>query len=331
MEVEEQLVDEVNLDDWFDEEDLDDGEEDQSVDDETPEAEDGTSEAEDEVEVPDAEDQSEADDEPADDGSQAKSKKKGDYDWIDQIPPRLRKEAEALVNRSKSNSGRAAALQARLDEMAARQEAAQLSGQGRTEVPADGAVQVEDLNDEELEAFKKQFPAVAANVDKIIQQRLAKEREEYRKELRPIQEATTTRQILEQKERLRQGVREIFHTAETGIELEDILKGEQWQEWLQAKPKAYQEMVKHADDADTALSVMQDFERYARDSFVEANPPSEPKDTSPSKADLVQKRRKQALDGATPPSHSAEIDDGKSGGYASLFNEAAAKVKMRGR
>lgn len=320
------------LDDWYDEQDDDEGNQDLTADEDEQEELDGSPDdsTSDESPVEEVSQDDTAEEAASNESTSAsKPRKSADpYAWVAELPSEVREQAEALVRRDQSNTGRVAAMRSRLDELEAEREAKRSVGKGTPEksgTPEPKAV--EDMDDDELEEFRKEFPSVAANVDRIVAQRIAKEREEILGQVRPIQEERAQQKILEEKHHLRTEAEKIFNTAETGIHLEDVLQSEEWKEWLEAQPEAYQRFARTARDAKSAVIVLKDFDEYARATFseTETTETQEPQKKGSARADSTAARRKAALASSSPSSRTAQIDDSALGDYDAYFEEAVAE------
>jgi hypothetical protein len=221
--------------------------------------------------------------------------------------------------------GRVAALQSRLDSQQAQLDAKQVVTRNRREIAVEAGE--EDQADEGLKDFMEEFPAVAGNVDKMVELRMAKERQTLMAEITPIKEENARARIEAERNELRHNAAEIFNTAETGISLEDVTGSDAWKQWLTAQPAGYQQYARTATGAQDASKVLQDFAGYADqvmyDQWLEANPDAIDGDTT-GDADRLAARRADALSASTPSSASATIDDGNKGDYEAYFDQAAA-------
>lgn len=321
------------LDDWFDNEEDEEGNQDLSASTDELEDADGSPLDATSEELPDetvSQDDT-AEEAASNESTSASSTTKGDdpYAWVADLPPELeelRKHAEALVRRDQSNTGRVAAMRSRLDELEAAKEARKTVGVSSPSKEAEPSLEdVGEMNDDELEEFRKEFPSVAANVDKIVAQQIAKEREEILGQVRPIQEERAQQKILAEKTHLRTEAEKIFDTANTGIHLEDVLQSQEWQAWLGSQPEAYQQFARTARDAGSALIVLKDFDEYARATFSEAEPATDEESSKVStRADETAARRKAALQSDSPSSRTAQVDDAALGDYEAYFDEAVA-------
>lgn len=350
MDIEEEKVledeySEQALDNWFDE---DEDEERQEEDDKVEEdlsAED-KGEAEEEASTsddwhedsPDDEDQEDAAEEAAESGEETteeiKDDKEDPHGWIKELDPKFRSQVEALIHSDQSNRGRVAAYQRRLDRLTAEQEA-------RERVASDPAAQkavekgkdIEEMDDEELSAFMEEFPSVARNVKKMVAQQIAKERESLMGQIRPIQEEATAARLSQQKEQLRSNAYHIFNTAETGVELDDVLSSPHFKEWVANQPLGYQRFARGAESVDDATKVLEDFAQWSEQQVYQewqqtqqqvAAEQEQQESTKRQKADSVSARRKDALKGSSPRSKSAATKtSGSDDDYESLFNAFA--------
>jgi len=316
----EQVVDELT--NWFNE----------NSDDEDPSASDDY-EYDDDSSPSEDEDDSEPEDKDQDfdaeqasgEGTSTKSRAQDDpYAWVAELDPDLKHKVEALVHRDRSNTGRVAALTRRLDQIQAQQMAESPSRAAQQSASPTGKA-IEDMTDDELREFEEEFPTVARNMKKIIEQRVAREREEILGQVRPFQQQIQAQQLMEQKEALRHNAEVIFNTEETGLGLDDVLSSPRWREWLASQPKGYQQFALAANTVEDASKVLEDFAAYA-DREVMARYGSqiqEESKPSSSKADQTAARRKSALRGSTPKSRSAELADrGNNSAYEDYFNEA---------
>lgn len=320
------------LDNWFDEDEDDsyaytddDVEEEESADEESSDEESSASEEADDV--PDKEVQDTGAEQATGEGTSTESQPKDDdpYAWVAELDPELRQKAERLVARDRSNAGRAAATQARLDKMLAEQEAASRVS-ARPAVPKKPAVSakdVEDMDDDELKEFMEEYPNVARNVQKLIEQRTNQTREEVLAQIRPFQQQQEAARAYESKQRLRQEAEAIFNTAETGIDLDTVINSPRWKEWKDSQPVGYRKLIDSANSVEDASKVLQDFARYADEQIASMNQQAGGGDPVAQSADETAARRKQALKGGSPKSRSAEISSKGGGGrsYEDIFNE----------
>ena len=339
----EEVVDEVEedeLDSWFDA-DEDDGaidNEDLSAEEEEEDEPESSPEESDDEPEPDDEDPSEdADTKSAsEEGTSDEPEKEEEdpYKWINELDPafreeaeRLRKETERLVQSDRSNRGRVAALQRQLDSVRAKQEAherMQPSAAAKQAV-TDGKP-LEDMDDEELAAFLEEFPSVGKNVQKLIDKRI---REELERNVRPIQEERLSQQLEANRQALRQEANIIFNTAETGIDLDDVLSSQAFHTWVQRQPPEYQDFARRAESVDAAAKVLEDFAIYTeRQVAAEAEQQEKAalQDSAPSNttqsADQTAARRRKARQGTGPKSKSAQLKNTDSlDSYEAYFND----------
>lgn len=332
MDLEDKVIDpaqeELDLDSWYTED-----EEDQSADDDIEE-EDASPDSDLDEDSPDTKDQESAADEAVEEGaSQEPAEPEDPYAWVKELDSDLRAKVESLVHRDQSQRGRVAALQSRLDKLQAEQEA-------RNRVATSPAAQkavgegkdIEDLDDDELREFAEQFPSVAGNVEKLIARRIAKEREEILGQVRPIQQEALQARLVQQKEALRYNANQIFNTAETGIELEDVLTSPRFKEWIAEQPPGYQKFARTAENVEDATKVLADFAQYTDEQVYLAWEASQAQQAaagttttegSSQTADQTEARRKAALQGTGVKSRSAEVSKtGASDDYEAYFDQA---------
>lgn len=321
---EEEVVDELGS--WFDEDD--NAEDLAALDDYDDDDESSPSESEEETKPADKDHDSDAD-KASDDGTSAKAPAQEDpYAWVSELDPDLKHKVEALVHRDRSNTGRVAALTRRLDQMQTQQMAA--SPRKAADRPAANVgTPVEGVADDDLQEFEKEFPNVARNMRKIIEQRVAKEREEILGEVRPFQQQLQQQRLMAEKEQLRRNAEIIFNTQETGVGLDEVLQSPRWREWLAEQPRGYQQFATRANTVEDASKVLNDFAKWSVEIFEQEHPqsPTAPA-TNPAanKADETAAKRRAALQGSSPKSRSAELADrGNSSTYEDYFNEAVER------
>lgn len=315
--------DQDELDNWFDE---DEEEEDQSADEVEPEAEETSAEASSEDNVPDGETPEENAPEASSAGTSDDPQPEDPYGWIEKLDPDLRKHAEALVQRDRSNSGRAAATQARLDEANARLEAQRLANAG-TPSPEAGTSDApeDDLTDEGLSEFVEAYPTVAENMQRMIEAKLARQRKQFEKELTPLKQKQTEEAQLRERQVLRHNAEIIFNSAETGITLEDVTGSDAWKDWLNAQPEGYRKYANSASNAQDATKVLEDFANHAeRQAYLEYTRQQEAEAANnTSDADQVAARREDAKAGTGVPSNSAPGGEAHLSTYEDWFNHYA--------
>lgn len=261
------------------------------------------------------------------------------YAWVKELDSDLRAKVEALVHRDQSQRGRVAALQSRLDRLAAEQEARnRVATPSAAQKAVAGEKNIEEMDDDELRDFMERFPSVASNVEKLIERRIAKEREELQAQVRPIQEEALQARLVQQKEALRYNANHIFNTAETGIDLDDVLTSPRFKEWILQQPKGYQKFAREAESVEDATKVLVDFAQYTDEQVYRAwestqgqaatgtQAPFESNQT----ADQTEARRQAALQGVGVPSRSAAVTKtGASDDYEAYFNQAVAEGGYR--
>ena len=314
MEVDEKVEELDELDNWFG-----DSEEDQSAESDTEGGEESSASTYSADEGPDNEDPTTAASEEApDDGNSAEPTTEGDdpYSWVESLDPEVRAKVEALKQTAQSSTGRVAALRSRLDKVEAERQAA---GQSRSP----GAPQEPEMDEDtkrRLEEFREDYPSVAEASQTLVDQAV-------KAAVAPLQEKLEVERAVAEREKLRAGVAEIFNSAETGIELEDLVASPQWKAWFADQPEAYQRYAMESRGAEDALKVVRDFAQYAEEQMWrehQANqpPPSpaSPPQAEPSAADRVAARRTEALAGSTPASQSGEVAPVTS--YEDDFNAA---------
>lgn len=312
-------------DTWFDDEE-------ESADDENYEDEDSSPESEEEVDAPEEEDPEESPETVDSEGDETEPEAQEDdpYKWVSELDPKFQKQVTSLVNRDRSNAGRAAAearkraeIQARLDRVLAEREAQQrVSAQGAPQKAAPTSQQIEDMDDEELKEFMEEFPSVAKSVEKLMARRSEQTREELLKQIRPIQQEAEAARVYERKQALRQEADRIFNTAETGVDLETVLQSDRWKEWVNTQPPGIKRIIQTSQDLDDVSRILEDFAEYTNRSIYEQWASQQEQDTS--RADETAARRQGNLKGSTPKSRTAELSDrGRSASYESYFDEFA--------
>lgn len=322
--VEKQELDE--LDTWFD--DLEDDDEDQSAAEDTSDDE-GTSPFDssvDEVPDPQAPEVASSEEDNTTGTQDAPPAEADPYAWIEQLDPELRKHAESLRNRDQANSGRVAALTSRLDALQAEQEAQRAAfANAPSQTTGSPAETREVATDADLEEFMKEFPAVSENVQKMIDQRVSQVRSEYEQNLKPIRQAQHQERALAEKSKLREAASQIFNSAETGIQLEDVVGSVAWNEWMSAQPEGYRKYAGSATHAEDAAKVLEDFAAYS-ERIILAQMESEqyetPQKQDPDAGDAAQvaARRQEALQGSHPSSRSGDRGNVSKGGFDDWFD-----------
>lgn len=276
-----------------------------------------------------------ADDAALEEGTSTKDDVKGTddpYAWVAELDPEMKKQVEALVHSDQSQKGRVAALQRQLDSTRAEQEAhARVAPKAAAAKAVAEGKPLEDMDDEELAAFIEEFPTVARNVEKMFEKRLKAAREELLEEVRPLKEGQLKKEITERKEALRVKASHIFNTAQTGVDMDDVLGSRAFKEWFDEQPPGYQSFARTAEGVDDAAKVLTDFAQYM-DKEVNNQLGSERAEddtsaTSTQSADQLASRRKQALRGTGVKSKSAQVKTGGSvDDYDAYFNQAASEV-----
>ena len=276
------------------------------------------------TEEPDTETPTEAaEEEPAaEEGTSDAPAQSDPYQWVQELDPEIRKHAEALVHRYRSDSGRVAALQARLDRETAQKEAKAVTATTRRSTPAVEGGKT-DTTDEALKTFQEDYPTVAENVEKMIQARV---QDAIASQVSPLREQALAEERYKEKESLRQHAARIFNSAETDIQLEEVLNSPAWTSWLEAQPSGYREFARTAKKAEDASKVLEDFAQYAeRQAYAEymnsdAGRSEQKAAKGAGNADQVVARRKEALAGAIPKSKTSNQKDESYGSYEDAFN-----------
>ena len=312
------------LDDWFDEEEQD---EDQSANDTSDEDGESSAPPPSLEEEPDTQTPVEGAAEAAPEAGTSDAAVTDDpYAWMDQLDPELKAHAEALAHQNRSNTGRVAALTARLDKATAQQDAKAVVRTPRRKEQA-AVSEPEGEADEALTTFESEYPTVAANVKKLVDAGVAKEREEILKQVTPLREAKIAEEGLRERQTLRNNAAIIFNSAETGVQLEEVIQSDMWKEWINSQPDGYREFARNAKAAADATKVLEDFAQHAeRQAYLEYNA-AHPEGTAPvaSEADQVAASRRQALAGTSPPSKSGSLKDAGVGSYEEWFDHFVDK------
>lgn len=315
---------EEDLDSWY-------GEEDQSADDDPVDEEESSPSDSTEDESPDHEIRSEGAEEAPEDGAPQQQPAQDDpYAWVHELDPDLKAKVESLVHRDQSNRGRVAALQSRLDRMAAEQDArTRISANPAAAKAVEQATTIEDMDDAELREFMEEYPSVASNVEKLIARRIEKGLESH---VRPLQQEAETARLVARKEQLRYNAHHIFNTAETGIELEDVLTSPRFREWIQSQPAGYQNFAKNANEVNEASKVLEDFAKYTDEQVYQQWEYEQTQlaarrgtQSTGQTADQTDARRKAALKGKGLKSRSAELSgSGNVDDYEAYFDQAVS-------
>jgi hypothetical protein len=254
--------------------------------------------------------------------------------WIQELEPEKRAEVERIIRRDQSNSGRAAALQARLDEAQAALDAQRVAA--RTVRPTDtgtsSAETPKDLDDPELKEFAEEFPTVYQNMRKMMAADRDAAVQAALEEIRPLKEEQSRQHILQEKDTLRRNVEQIFNTAETGVHLEDVLQSPAWRDWLANQPPGYQEFARTSPSAQDATKVMEDFARWTEDQLAlirqqeestQAPASGSNSQEQASEADLTAQRREESLLSANDvKARSANVNDRELADYEAYFDDA---------
>ena len=254
------------------------------------------------------------------------------YPWLKGLDPEARAEAEKVIRRDQSNSGRVAAQQRRLEEAEAALEAQRLAAQTVRPERTSETESSEDLDDPALKEFAEEFPTVYQNMRKMMASDRDAAVRAAREEIRPLKEEQQKEHLLREKETLRRNVERIFNSEETGVHLEDVLQSPAWRDWLDSQPKGYQEFARTSHSSADATKVMEDFARWTEDEIAKmqaadqkanAGPPVPDSEEQVSEADLIAQRRKESLQSATDvASRSANINDRDLADYNAYFDEA---------
>jgi len=310
------------LDSWYDEVEDTTGDIDQSAEEPEIEEEQSSGSESTEEESPDTE-TPEEDAEPASDSGTSDEPSKDDpYAWVQELDPEMRKRAEALVHTNRSDRGRVAALQRQLDKEAAEREARAATSSTRRSAPAvEGGTP--DTTDEDLKAFAEDYPNVASSVEKMIEARVRARLDEA---VTPLKEKALAEERYKEKEALRERANRIFNSAETGIQLDEVLQSPAWGQWMESQPAGYKAFARTATKAEDAAKVLEDFaayaERKAYEEYIASGAGSaEPTvETGKGNADQVAAKRRQALAGSTPRSKTGSHDDVTLNSYNDWFD-----------
>ena len=308
------------LDSWYEEDDT--GDIDQSAEETEIEDEQTSGSESVEEESPDTETPEKDAANASDSGTSDATSKDDPYAWVQELDPEMRKRAEALVHTNRSDRGRIAAFQARFDKEAAEKEARAATASNRRSTPAvEGGTT--DTTDEDLKAFAEDYPNVASSVEKMIEARVKARLDEA---VNPLKEKALAEERYKEKESLRQRAERIFNSAETGIQLDEVLQSPAWKEWMESQPAGYKAFARSADKADDASKVLEDFAAYAERKAYEEYIASGAGSAEPTiesgngNADQVAAKRRQALAGSTPRSKTGSHDDVTLNSYNDWFD-----------
>lgn len=255
------------------------------------------------------------------------------YAWIDDLPPDAQAHAKELQHSAASNAGRLSALQRRVNDADAREQARVATQATERAKPAPAKSPEPEKTKElssKLQEFVDTYPQLAESVKEMVANDRADMEAMIDERLQPINEEAAFQKASEARQRLENGASEIFDTPKSNVHYKDVLDSDLYKDtFLQSQPPEFQRMATTTADPDTALWVLQTFanwaEGYAKDNGLmdeEAAPPK-------TKADKASARRtSNKATAAGVQSRSAVTDPDDTLDYEAMFKrEALARNK----
>jgi hypothetical protein len=199
---------------------------------------------------------------------------------------RLRKEAVDWKHRYQSDEGRVSALQRKINE---------LENRATSTPTVEQIAEVADSgNEEEMNAFKEDYPDIALAVDRMVASRLKAERQQHQQVISQMD--SRYQQILQpiqQQEHQRTVDVQLSSLEQRHSDWREVATSASFTDWVSRQPEAVRNMV-NSDYADDASYVLDSFKSMSGHNSQQQTQPS------PGVEQIVNKRQ-QVLDNAVAP------------------------------
>ncbi len=198
---------------------------------------------------------------------------------------RLRKEAVDWKHRYQSDEGRVSALQRKINELENRATSTP-TVQQIAEVADSG-------NEEEMNAFKEDYPDIALAVDRMVASRLTAERQQHQQVISQMDNRyQQILQPIQQQEQQRSVNVQLSSLEQRHSDWREVATSASFTDWVSRQPEAVRNMV-NSDYADDASYVLDSFKSMSGHN-------SQQSQVSPGVEHIVNKRQ-QVLDNAVAP------------------------------
>ena len=228
----------------------------------------------------------------------AEGSQSSDSPNVDDLYAQLQKDHEQLTHRFKSDEGRQAALQRKIQELEQRPQA---------ESP-----KPDNVTDDQWAAMKEDYPEIANAFDSRLNAATSAMRGEMKQQLQPYEQQAQQNYANSQKAAL-----EAAHT-----DWEVVAKAPEFTNWLGKQPQIVRDLTRSDNAADAA---------YVLDTFKSMTGYGQP-DSEPSKTDeLREKRSRQLATGATQPRRGTTSRDLSADSESAMFDKFAKQLDAQRR
>lgn len=244
------------------------------------------------------------------------------YSWIESLPEEQREMAERLKHTALSDRGRVSALTRKLDETnteLARARSAQVAP-APEDVSAPNAQQLP----ESIQKLQEDYPELGKQLVDIFNDREAALKQEISAQIDPIKEARDADARAADQALIEREAAEIFKTEETGTYWKDVVRSEDFTNWLDTQPTFIQNTARTSNDPQDGIDVLRLYENDYQAALAAQEAPStnDAAETPTTRGDALKAQRQQRqATTVSPGSKPASVDtDEITGDYDSQFN-----------
>jgi hypothetical protein len=223
--------------------------------------------------------------------------------WIQALPEEFRAKASTLQNTARSHAGRAAAAQARLDELTAREHARARVAQT---APATPAKAEEDPElPQQLQEFVEKYPQLSEAMELFTEQKAGNIDAKLEQALAPVREQLEYERIKNVKADFEQRASELLDTPNSDVTYMEVIHSTEYKDYIASQPEFLRDMARNTQDPEEALFILNGFMNHARGLIEEHEAEATPS--------APQQKRTNLEGHVTPASRTAIVDGGSAG------------------
>jgi hypothetical protein len=247
------------------------------------------------------------------------------YAWIEGLPEEQREMASRLKHEALSDRGRVSALTRKVTEIT---EELATTRSTSTSANEEAAVPNAPELSDNFKQLQEDYPELGKQLSSIWSEREASLRQEFSDQIAPIQEAQTADAQASEKAQLDKEASDIFNTEETGIYWEDVVKSEDFSNWLSNQPSFIQNTARTSNAAQDGIDVLRMYETDYQ-ALVNQQNSDEASQTATAQGDKVKAKRNQRKATTVSPASKpvGTETDGAAGDYDSMFNAQWGRKK----
>jgi hypothetical protein len=253
------------------------------------------------------------------------------YAWIESLPEEQRDMARQLKHEALSDRGRVSALSRKVNDIS--RELEQKAARSKVESAGeDSDAATAPKPSEALRRLQEEYPELGKELSEVLLEERKTLKEEFSKQLTPLQERQTADALASERNRLDQEAAEIFNTKETGTHWQDVVKSEDFSAWLNMQPRFVQDAAKTSNSAQDGIEILRMYEEDYQAELAKLEKPEKSAsggEDATKRGDKVKARRQQRqATTVSPASKPAGTDtDGLAGDHEAMFNAMWGRKK----